>query len=236
MVIFKVQIVKKHRLVLPVFLAAALAAPVAASSGAPTAVVAKKKCKKAKWKCAPKMYRLSASGVIKESDGDVGFWSAEVDMRKYRANIGHVDYSQAGGTVTVSGSGTVPYSDSLPGCMTDVSYSVPEQKLKVPARGLNNTDFGVFFELPLLKGDKNVVYVNMGYVQSEFSNINGTATLTCPGDSRSASVPFAFTGSNEIIGPLEEGGWKGAPFGATLKGSASSAGNDSVEWTLTPKK
>ncbi len=207
------------------------------SSGERTAAASKKKkCKKARWKCAPKIYRLSASGVIRETGGDVAFWSAEVDMRKYRANIGHVDYSQAGGTVTVSGSGTVSYSDSLPGCMSDVAYNVPEQKLNVPRQGLNNTDFGVFFELPLLKGDKNLVYVNLGDIQPEFSNIKGTATVSCPDDGRSASVPFAFTGSNEIVGPIEEGGWKGAPYGATLKGSASSAGNDSVEWTLTPKK
>ena len=223
------------RSIRPIIAAAVLviaAAPVAASSADPVAVVAKKKkCKKAAWKCAPKIYHLSASGVISESDGDVATWSAEVDMRKYRANIGHVDYSQAGGTVTVSASGTIPFSDSLPGCMTDIAYNVPQQKLNVPARGLNDTDFGLFFELPLLKGDKNLYYLNMGDIQSEFSNINGSARVTCPEDGRSASVPFAFTGSNEIVGP-----WKGKPNGATLKGSESSPGNDSVEWTLRPKK
>ena len=190
-----------------------------------------KKCKKALWKCAPKHYLLSASGVISESDGDIANWSAEVDMRKYRANIGHVDYSQAGGSVTVSGSGTASYSDSLPGCETDVAWNVPQQKLNVPARGLNDTDFGLFFELPLLKGDKNLYYLNMGDIQPEFSNIKGTATVRCPGDGRSASVPFDFTGSNEIVGP-----WKGKPNGSTLKGSESSPGNDSVKWTLSAKK
>lgn len=226
----------KHRRLLPLSLAVALAlaVPIATSNGEPTAAAAKKKakkCKKAAWKCAPKIYRLSASGVIRETGGDTQTWSAEIDMRKYRASIGTVDYSQAGGTVTVSGSGTVSFSDSLPGCMSDVAYNVPQQKLSVPARGLNNTDFGLFFDLPLLKGEKHEYYLNMGYIQSEFSNINGTATVTCPADGRSASVPFAFTGSNEIEGP-----WKGKPYGSTLNGSASSPGNDSVEWTLTPKK
>ena len=59
----------------------------------------------------------------------------------------------------------------------------------------------------------------MADIQPEFSNITGTATVTCLEDGRSASVPFDFTGSNEIVGPLR----KGKPNGSTLRGSESLA-------------
>ncbi len=199
------------------------------ASGEATAVASKKKkCKKAAWKCAPKRYHLSASGVIHDSPDFTQTWSAEVDLRKYRASIGEVDYSQEGGTVTVSATNASP--SGAPGCDDDITFSVPQQKIKVPRLGLNSSDFLLIFDL--LGEDKNKYFLTTGETLGpSLSNIQGTGTASCPSPAYTITLPYPYVGSNEA-----ETIARGRPGGATLTGSAASAGGDSVQWKLTPKK
>lgn len=199
------------------------------SSGDTTAVASKQKCKKARWKCAPLRYHLSAGGVVVDLPDFKQTWSAEVDFRKYRASSGEVDYAQEGGTVTVSASASKEYADTLPGCPTDVRYVVPEQKVKVPRRGLNGSDFLLIFDLS--GEDKNEYFLITGVtIAPELSNIKASGTVSCPGDGRSAPFSYDYIGSNVVqtVG-------KGRPGSSPLRGSAS-FGGDSVNWRLTAKK
>lgn len=95
----------------------AATSPVSGSSGAPTAVAAKKKCKGPLWKCAPKRYHLSATDIVGPGPQSAGFqenWSAEVDLVRIARSIGKVDYGTAGGTVKVSGSRATVCADGSP--------------------------------------------------------------------------------------------------------------------------
>lgn len=199
------------------------------SSGDPTAVASKQKCTKARWKCAPSRYHLSAGGVVVDPPDFKQTWSAEVDFRKYRASSGEVDYAQEGGAVTVSASATKEYADALSGCPTDVRYVVPEQKVKVPRRSLNRSDFLLFFDLS--GGDKNEYFLITGVTTApELSSIKASGTVSCPGDGRSAPFSYDYIGSNVV-----ESLGKGRPGSSPLRGSAS-FGGDSVDWKLTAKK
>jgi hypothetical protein len=61
-------------------------APAIGSSGDPTAVASKSKCKKkARWKCAAKRFHLSADGFYGYNSGSQTF-HAEIDLRKRRAS------------------------------------------------------------------------------------------------------------------------------------------------------
>jgi hypothetical protein len=206
------------------------AAQAVGSSGEAPAVSSKKKkkCKKAAWKCAPQRYHLSASGVIHDSNDFTQTWSAEVDLRKYRASIGEVDYSQEGGTVTVSATNASP--SGAPSCGEDITFSVPQQQIKVPRLGLNSSDFLLFFDL--LGEDKGEYFLVTGETLApSLSNIQGTGTATCPSPAYSVTLPYPYVGSNEA-----ETQGKGKPGKRVLTGSVTSSGGDSVTWKLTARK
>jgi hypothetical protein len=204
-------------------------APVAGSSAAPIAVASKKKCKKERWKCAPKRYHLSAGGTYSNPDYSE-VWSAEVDLGKRRASFGEVDYAQDGGQVTVSGSGT-GLSDVCLFAAGDstTTYRVPQQKLQVPRGGINDADFGLTFKL--IGSDKNTYGLSVGAVQPELSNIKGTVIATCS-DGTSHALEYAYINSIQTVMALVRRGKVG---GGPLTGSAQGAG-ESLTWKLTKGK
>jgi hypothetical protein len=200
--------------------------PVAGSSGSPTAVASKKKCKKALWKCAPKRYHLSATDTVGPGSQSAGFaenWKAEVDLVRYRRNIGHVDYSQAGGTLTISSTRT---TECIGGPGT---IRVEPQTLPVPAEDLNNSDFAAFFTL--FGSDKNTYGGPLGVLGSGDSNIMGTAIEQCPEGTRS----FQFT----FHGPTHAGMEGRGKVGKVLTGSGVSNTifeHHTFSWRLAPGK
>lgn len=201
-----------------------------ASGDGPTAFVSKGKCKKKpRWRCAAKRYHLSAQGFYKYHSGSQSF-SAEIDLRKRRASLGEVDYTQEGGTVTVSATGTNEFSDLLLGCPSDVSYNVPQQKLSVPPAGLfDHTD--LFLGFSLIGDDKNTYSLWVGdYLYQGLTLIQGSGTVTCDGDGSSAPFTYYFTGSARLITETNPG----KPWNHRLSG-AGSYGGDSLRWTLTAK-
>ena len=200
-----------------------------ASGDGPTAIASKGKCKKKqRWKCAVKRYHLSAEGFYKYNAGSQTF-SAEIDLRKRRASVGEVDYTQEGGTVTVSATGSAESSDLLPGCHP-VTYNVPQQKLTVPPAGLfDHTD--LFLGFSLIGDDKNTYSLWVGdYLYPMVTLIQGSGTVTCDADGTSAPFVYYFNGSARLI--TEEN--PGKPWNRRLAG-AGAYGGDSLKWTLTAK-
>ena len=216
----------KHRRLLPLSLALAVAvmAPVATSSGDPTAVAAKKKCKKAAWKCAPKRIHLSASGIVDLQSGSE-FWKAEIDMRKWRASVGQVQYAQVGGTLNLRASwaGMGPTYE-LRTCEGDVRYDVPAQTLRL-GKG-DGFRFNAFLTFYLIGGKKNKYDF---IVADAYELAPATGTQTCLSDSSQASFTFWLIESRnfEVLS-------RGRPGARRLQGSRSARG-DSIEWTITRK-
>ncbi len=145
---------------------------VSGSNGEPTAAASKKKkkCKKALWKCAPENYHLSVSGHYGPQ-----VYSAEVDLEKNRSNFARVEYSQKGGSLTVS----TTYQGSVHFQIIDQCaegrFVVADQTSPVPRRGLfGDFDFALFF---WAKG-KQWKYSVMGG-NTYGSNITFPGTVTC---------------------------------------------------------
>jgi hypothetical protein len=150
-------------------------------------------------------------------------WRAEVDLTRYRRNIGHVDYSQAGGTLRISSTST---TECIGGPGT---IRVEPQTLPVPAADLNNSDFAVFFTL--FGPDKNTYGGPLGVLGAGDSNIMGTAIEECPDGTRS----FQFTFHGPTAGGTEGRG----KVGKVLTGSGESDTifeHHSFSWRLTPRK
>src|SRR4051812_5331767 len=124
-----------------------LAGPPAIASGDAPAVAAKKKCRKALWKCAPKRYHLSATDSVgpgPQSSGLEEHWSAEVDLVRIARSIGRVDYGSAGGPVRVSGSFATVCTDGSPATVRIEPQAIPVP----PGPGYPFLgDFGVEFSL-----------------------------------------------------------------------------------------
>jgi hypothetical protein len=204
--------------------------PAAGSSDGPTAVASKKKCEKAaRWRCSAKRYHLSAQGFYKYNRGSQTF-SAEIDLRKRRASIGEVDYTQEGGTVTVSATGSAELSDQLPGCPSEVTYNVPQQKLTVPPAGLfDHTD--LFLGFSLIGDDRNTYSLWVGdHTYPGATLIQGSGTATCDANGASAPFVYYFDGTARLITETNPG----RPWNRHLMGSAA-YGGDSLRWTLTAK-
>jgi hypothetical protein len=205
------------------------AAPVIGSSGHPTALASKSKCKKKqRWKCAPKHYHLSANGFYRYSNGSQTF-SAEIDLKKRRASGGEVDYTQEGGAVTVSASYTAESSDLLPGCHP-VTYDVPQQKLSVPPAGLfDHTD--LFLAFSLIGDDRNTYSLWVGdSLYPDLTLLQGSGRVTCDANGSSAPFVYYFEGSTRLITDRNPG----RPWNRRLSG-AGAYGGDSLKWTLTAK-
>jgi hypothetical protein len=200
-----------------------------ASGLGPNASVSKGKCKKkARWKCAAKRFHLSAQGFYKYYSGSQTF-SAEIDLRKRRASLGEVDYTQESGTVTVSATATAESSDLLLGCHP-VTYNVPQQKLNVPAAGLFDHD-DLFLGFSLIGDDKNTYSLWIGdYLYQMVTLIQGSGTVTCDANASSAPFTFYFNGSARLITDTNPG----KPWNHRLSGSGA-YGGDSLSWTLTAK-
>lgn len=203
-------------------------APVAASTGAPTAVAAKKKkCKKALWKCAPKRYHLSATDTVgpgPQSSGFVENWTAEVDLVRIARSVGKVDYGAAGGRVNVSGSYATECADGSP-----ATVRIAPQTVAVPA-GPGYPflgDFGV--EFSLIGSDKNTYGGPLGTEGSGHSSLYVTAISPCP------EVGAYQT---ELTTPLAGMEGKGR-VGKALSGSGVDSRLfqlHSFSWRLTPGK
>jgi hypothetical protein len=203
-------------------------APVAASTGAPTAVAAKKKkCKKALWKCAPKRYHLSATDTVgpgPQSSGFVENWTAEVDLVRIARSVGKVDYGAAGGRVNVSGSYATECADGSP-----ATVRIAPQTIAVPA-GPGYPflgDFGV--EFSLIGSDKNTYGGPLGTEGSGHSSLYVTAISPCP------EVGAYQT---ELTTPLAGMEGKGR-VGKALSGSGVDSRlfqHHSFSWRLTPGK
>jgi hypothetical protein len=200
---------------------------VVGSSSGPTAVASKKKCKKARWKCAPKRYHLTASGIYANCCFTQN-WSAEVDLGKRRASPGEVDYAQNGGTVTVSATGT-GLDDHCTSSSGDATFNVPRQTVAVPRGGSNDADFGVTFML--IGSDKNTYGLSVGDIQPEFSDVKATVIVTCP-EGTSHTHEFPYTDPDRDVRALVARGRVGA---SSLTASAHTR-NSFVAWTLSTKK
>jgi hypothetical protein len=217
----------KHSRLLPlsVALTLALVAPVASSSGEPVAVAAKKKCKKALWKCAPKHLHLEASGVVDLGEGGKQIWSAEVEMRKWRASVGQVQYAQDSGGLTVQNSWSAPGpSYELPTCTGNISYSVPRQTMRLP-RG-DGFRFNAFITFYLI-GDRKNKYDFI--VDDAYELAVARGTQTCSSDSSQAQFPYYFKVSNNF-----EFLARGRPGARRLAGSKAAKG-DTLRWAITKK-
>ena len=196
----------------------------AGSSAAPTAVAAKKKCKKPLWKCAPKRYHLSVTDTVgpePQSAGLIENWTAEVDLVRARRSIGEVDYTQARGTVTISSTRPTICPNGDPG-----TIRVEPQTLAVPAGGVFNSDFAAYFSL--IGSDKNTYGGPLGSLGSGSSNMFGTALEVCPEGTTSYEFNFK--------GPLNGMEGKGK-VGKVLSGSGVDSRlfeHHSYHWTLTP--
>ena len=217
----------KHRRLLPISLAIAMAltVPVATSTGEPTAVAAKKKCKKAAWKCAPKKIHLSASGVVAFRGGGSEVWSAEIDLRKWRASSGQVQYAQEGGTLTMRATWVARGPTyELQSCGSDVRFEVPQQTRRL-AKG-DGFRFNAFLTFYLI-GDRKNRYDFI--IADDYELLPVTGTQTCLEDSSQASFSFWFLRSNnfEFLSP-------GRPGARRLSGSKSASG-DTIRWTITKK-
>jgi hypothetical protein len=203
-------------------------APVAGASGAPTAVAAKKKCKKPLWRCAPRRYHLSATDTVgpgPQSSGLAENWSAEVDLVRIARSIGRVDYGSAGGTVRVSGSFATVCPDSSP-----ATVRIEPQTIAVPpGPGYPFLgDFGV--EFSLIGSLKNTYGGPLGTEGSGNSSLYATAIDPCPDGPGAYPVQLS-TPRAGMEGP-------GKP-GKALRGSAvfnTIFEQHSFSWRLTPKK
>jgi hypothetical protein len=188
-----------------------------------TAVAAKKKkCqKKARWKCAPMHYHLSASGTV----GGFEVWSAEINMFKWRASAGQIQYAQESGTLTLRAgwTGEGPTYE-LPTCGGDVRFDVPEQTMSLP-KG-DGFRFNAFLTFYLIGDSKNRYDF---IVADDYQLAQATGTETCLRDSSRASFPYWLISTNnfDVLTP-------GRPGARRLTGSRS-GGGDSVSWTLTRK-
>jgi hypothetical protein len=210
-------------------------APVAGSKGGsaeppgagPAAHSAKKKgkkCKKARWKCAPKRLHLSASGIVSFENGSQT-WSAEINMRKWRASVGQVQYAQDNGTLTLQASwvddGPTYY---LPECDGTVRSDVPRQTLKLPkGDGFRFNAFLTFY----LIGDRKNKYDFI--VADNYELAEATGRQTCLSNGSQAAFPYWMIASNnfEVLTP-------GRPSARRLKGSRA-AGGDSIRWEIIRK-
>lgn len=203
-----------------------LTAPVAATSGQPVAVAAKKKCKKALWKCAPRNYHLSVSGHTGPQT-----YSAEVDLEKNRSNFARVEYSQKGGRITLS----TAY-EGLPieiDMCSRARYVVSNATTPVPRRGLfGDFDFALFF---YAKG-KRWRYSVLG--GNPYSELSFPGTVTCiEGDSAGISAPFTYYFHGPLgVGDRSGGGPPvGRPGARVLTGRDTHGPDNSVRWRLTVK-
>lgn len=205
---------------------------VAGSSGAPTAVAAKKKCQKANLhKCAPKRYHLSVTDTVGPGPQSPGFaenWTAEVDLVRVARTIGRVDYGSAGGTVTVSGSRPTVCDDGSPATIRIEPQTIPVP----PGPGYPSLgDFGVEFTLIKTSGfDKNTYGGPLGTGGSGSSTLLATAIDPCPGGQGAFQT--------QLTTPLSgiEGRGK---VGKVLRGSGVDSRlfeEHSFSWTLKPKK
>jgi hypothetical protein len=218
----------KHRRLLPLSLTIALAlmAPVASSSGEPTAVSAKKKCKKALWKCAPKRYHLSVTGRSGPQT-----YSAEVELEKNRSNFARVDYSQRGGKITLSTTYEgVPYEIDM---CSNARFVVSEATTQVPRAGIfGSFDFAVFFYLDLEKRKWRYSVLGGGV----YSELTFPGTVTClEGDAAGVSAPFTYYLHGPLgvgSGPADEG-FKGRPGASRLSGSDTYGSKHALNWKLT---
>jgi hypothetical protein len=199
--------------------------PVSGASDEPTAVAAKKKCKKPLWKCAPKRYHLSATDTVGPGPQSAGFeehWTAEVDLVRVARSIGKVDYGSGGGTVRVSGSFASECADGSP-----ATVRIEPQTIAVPA-GPGYPflgDFGV--EFSLIGSDKNTYGGPLGTEGSGHSSLYVTAVSPCP---------EVGTYQTELTPPLA--GMEGrGKVGKALSGSGTDDRlfeRHSFSWKLTP--
>jgi len=202
-----------------------VALPLTEATAGTTAVASKKKnCKKkARWKCAPKHYHLSASGVV----GGFEVWSAEINMFKWRASVGQIQYAQESGTLTLRASytGDGPTYE-LPTCGGDVRFDVPEQTMSL-SKG-DGFRFNAFLTFYLIGDDVKNKYDFI--VADDYQLLTATGTETCLANSSMASFPYWLISSNnfDVLSP-------GRPGTPRLTGSRAVRG-DTIEWTLTPRK
>jgi hypothetical protein len=197
-----------------------------AASGGPSGVVSKKKCSKARWRCAPKQYKLFAVGTVKWSTGSESF-RARVNLGRQRAGRGGVIYTTEIGKVAVSASYTAHFLDALPSCESDIRVDVPEQRIFVGRGGLvGPNDFLAYFDQS--GPDKNTYALHAGSIQPDPSTVEpAVATLTCLEDGSVATQDFYFFGSNRLN--TARRGKVGDPV---LSGRAATGGA-SLKWVLT---
>lgn len=214
----------RHRLLLPLLLAIALAAPVAASSGEPpVASAAKKKCKKGVAKCAPKRLHLSITGRY-----GVLTYSAEVELEINRKNFARVEYSQAGGKSLTVSAHYQGFPLNIDMC-SESRFDVNNQTRPIPKRGLfGDFDFAAFFGTND-KGKWEYAISPGNPYGSESFEFPGTETCI-DGTSAGATAPFTFY----FHGPLVDTLRPGKP-GQKLSGRATQ-GVDFADWALRPAK
>jgi hypothetical protein len=221
-------------------------AVVSGAGGTPSAAAAKKKpkkCKKARWKCAPKVYYLEAAGSYATPVFRLD-WTAAVLLRKRRAGPGLVDYSQwagedpedcyCAGFVTMVGTGTGFDYDHCTTSGDDVMINIPYQKLKVPeVADPYLSDFALRFKL--IGREKNTYGLGVGDVQPETSNIVGTVNVICD-DGTSHNDEFPYTDSALAVRALVKRGKVGSHFLSgrrdTRFETARGTAHDFVEWEL----
>ena len=155
-------------------------------------------------------------------------FKAEVDLLRARRNIGHVDYGQAGGTLTVSAS--IPTECEMgPG-----TIRVEPQTIAVPPYdpgGVDFGDFAVFFELRYHGQGSNNYGGPLAVDGTGHSSLYATALDPCP--ERSPNFPF------NVVGPTGGGIEGPGKPGKVLRGSGVSNTifeHHSFSWKLTPGK
>ena len=147
-------------------------------------------------------------------------------MKRRRASLGEVDYSQDRGVVSFTADWTSESSDLVPGCQSDVTWHVPWSAAPGPSRGLfNGSDFLLFFSL--IGKDRGKYSLIAGEGQPELSNIHGKGTVRCPADHRFAHFRFDFTGAGNLPAVAH-----GKPGSDWLRGRARGGGQE-LNWILS---
>ena len=194
----------------------------------------KKKCKKTPVKCAPTGYHLSASGTIAIQGVDpVETWSAEVDLKRQTANVCHLAtqvgacYTQDGGSLTISATGTVHCGWGPGGTLT-----VPAQtQAVIPVQDPAEADFVLDFFVT-----DNTYGFRTGLQYGTLQPANGT-TYCPPGPN---GEPEEFEQITWSHAGSDTDGEKPGKLGKAQSGSASYQLSDttvhSLQWKLTPKK
>jgi hypothetical protein len=220
--------------VLSAALASAFAGAQLADASNATVSKNKKKCKKVPVKCAPARYHLSANGTIAIQGVDpVETWSAEVDLKRQTANVCHLAtqvgacYTQDGGSLTISATGTVHCGWGPGGTLT-----VPAQtQAVIPVQDPAEADFVLDFFVT-----DNTYGFRTGIQYGTLQPVNGT-TYCPPGPNGEPEQFEEITWSHE---GSDTDGDRPGKLGKAHSGSASYQLSDttvhSLRWELTPKK